>query len=114
MGMTWIPKSSIPATLASVVLTTATVLGDSYSDYQLWGHKIQTTAILAIVVCEPIGALLIESFAPRLLSRSTTHVEASTLTVEKDVELMDQKQYNVRDQGLYSPLNTNDQNKEDN
>ena len=60
MGLSWIPKSTVPATLAGVVYTEASALGMQYKDYQTFGLQIQTTAILAIIVCEPIGSFLID------------------------------------------------------
>jgi len=68
MSISWIPKSTVPATLAGVVLTEATALGEKYADYQIYGLQIQTTAILSICVCEPIGSFLIDQFAPKLLT----------------------------------------------
>ena len=34
----------------------------------MYGLQIQTTCILAICVCEPIGSFLIDQFAPKLLT----------------------------------------------
>ena len=33
MGLAWIPKTTVPATLASVVYNTAKALGNGYEDY---------------------------------------------------------------------------------
>ena len=56
MGLSWIPNSTVPATLAGVVNTDALALGIQYQDYQSYGLQIQTAAILSIIVCEPIGS----------------------------------------------------------
>ena len=34
MGISWIPKSTVPATLAGVVYTTAKARGSDYNDYK--------------------------------------------------------------------------------
>ena len=66
MAISWIPKSTVPATLASVVYND--VLASGWKDKQVFGLNIQTTTILGIMVCEPIGAFLIDQFAPKLLT----------------------------------------------
>jgi hypothetical protein len=60
MALSWIPKSTVPATLAGVIFTEASALGIQYQDYQSFGLQIQTTTILSIIVCEPIGSFLID------------------------------------------------------
>jgi hypothetical protein len=37
MGISWIPKSTVPATLAGVIYTEALALGQPYEDYQSFG-----------------------------------------------------------------------------
>ena len=66
--MSWIPKSTVPATLAGVIYTESLQLGEAYKDMQTYGLQIQTTCILAICVCEPIGSFLIDQFAPKVLT----------------------------------------------
>lgn len=68
MSISWIPKATVPATLAGVIFTEACALGDNYKDYQQFGLIIQTTAILSIVICAPIGSFLIDQLAPKLLT----------------------------------------------
>ncbi len=68
MAISWIPKSTVPATLASVIYTEALAHGAGWEEYVVYGNDIQTTTILAIIVCEPIGSFLIDQFAPKLLS----------------------------------------------
>jgi hypothetical protein len=68
MSLSWVPKSTVPATLASAIFTEAKSMGSQYSTLQEYGLNIQTTAILSIIVCEPIGSFLIDQFAPKLLS----------------------------------------------
>ncbi len=68
MSISWIPKSTVPATLASVVYTDSLAKGAGWEDYQAFGLNIQTTTILSIIICEPIGSFLIDQFAPKLLT----------------------------------------------
>ncbi len=37
MGISWIPKSTVPATLAGVLYTESLALGKQYEDYQSFG-----------------------------------------------------------------------------
>jgi len=70
MGVSWIPKSAVPATLAGIMLTESTALGPNYLDYQVYGLQIQTTTILAIIICEPLGAFLIDLVVPKFFTKS--------------------------------------------
>jgi len=70
MGVSWIPKSAVPATLAGIMLTESTALGPNYLDYQVYGLQIQTTTILAIIICEPLGAFLIDLLVPKFFTKS--------------------------------------------
>jgi len=40
MGISWIPKSTVPATLAGVIFTEASALGPAFKDYQTYGLQI--------------------------------------------------------------------------
>ena len=53
----WLPKATVQAANASVILLAA----QSAKNEQMirFGIIIQTTAILSIVICAPIGAILI-------------------------------------------------------
>ena len=68
MSMAWIPKSTVPATLAGVIYTESLAMGDAYKDIQTYGLQIQTTCILAICVYQPMGSFLIDQFAPKFLT----------------------------------------------
>lgn len=86
MGLSWIPKSTVPATLAGVVYTDALALGIQYQDYQSYGLQIQTTAILSIIVCEPIGSFLIDQFAAKLLTIDPSDPAYKNGAVEDDTK----------------------------
>ncbi len=70
MGVSWIPKSTVPATLAGLMLTESIALGPNYHDYQVYGLQIQTTTILAIIICEPLGAFLIDLLVPKFFTKT--------------------------------------------
>ena len=82
MSLAWIPKSTVPATLASIVYTEANSRGSTWSDIQTFGLNIQTTTILSIMVCEPIGSWVIDQFAPKLLSIDLDDLTAKQQAIE--------------------------------
>ena len=81
MGVSWIPKSTVPATLAGLMLTESTSLGPNYKDYQVYGLQIQTTTILAIIICEPLGAFLIDLLVPKFFTKSDLEEKADPSVV---------------------------------
>ena len=92
MSMSWIPKSTVPATLAGVIYTESLPLGEAYKDMQTYGLQIQTTCILAICVCEPIGSFLIDQFAPKLLTIDPSD-PAYIKDISEDAEKKDASQF---------------------
>ena len=68
MSFAWIPKSTVPAALAGVIYSESKLRGPGYEDYMQYGLIIQTTTILSIIFCEPIGAFLVDTFAPKMLA----------------------------------------------
>ena len=91
MSLSWIPKSTVPATLAGAMFTEAYALGDNYKDYQQFGLFIQTTTILSIIVCEPIGSFLIDQFAPKLLSIDPSDPAAKQAALDDEGTSKDQE-----------------------
>jgi NhaP-type Na+/H+ or K+/H+ antiporter len=89
MSISWIPKSTVPATLASVVYTDSLAKGAGWEDYQAFGLNIQTTTILSIIICEPIGSFLIDQFAPKLLTIDPS--DSAYVGGELDAEKADKK-----------------------
>ena len=75
MGVSWSPKSTVPATLAALMLTESTALGPNYLDYQVYGLQIQTTTILAIIIFGPLGAFLIDLLVPKFFTKSDQEVK---------------------------------------
>ena len=43
-----------------------------YAPYILYGQEIQTTAIIAILICAPLGAILMSTFGDKLLTKDVT------------------------------------------
>eukprot|EP00347_Sterkiella_histriomuscorum_P000158 403376950 len=66
MSLTWVPKATVQAALAAVILNQSKSMGlsDKYIEY---GIIVQTTAIFSIILCAPIGAILISTFGPKYL-----------------------------------------------
>jgi NhaP-type Na+/H+ or K+/H+ antiporter len=64
----WVPKATVQAALAGRTLELATAR-HAGKEFQNYGTQLRNLAILAILFTAPIGALLINVSAPRLLSR---------------------------------------------
>jgi hypothetical protein len=67
MACTWTPKATVQAVLSGVVLADAKPFKNQ--EYIDIGNIIQTTAIFSIVICAPLGAILINSLGPHLLTK---------------------------------------------
>jgi hypothetical protein len=68
IACTWFPKATVQASLSAVFLNYATKnsLGDDYIKY---GNIIQTTAILSIFICAPLGAILMNTVGLKVLTK---------------------------------------------
>lgn len=94
---TWVPKATVQASLSAVFLTNAKShkLGAKYVEY---GNIILSTAILSIVICAPIGAILMNTFGPKLLPKNIEEdtddedLKTSRPTDNKEIELKDRSQ----------------------
>jgi solute carrier family 9B (sodium/hydrogen exchanger), member 1/2 len=65
IAFAWLPKATVQAALASVILISAkSAKNQKMIEY---GNIIQTTAIFSILICAPIGAVLINTFGPLYL-----------------------------------------------
>jgi hypothetical protein len=71
MGITWIGKATVEATLSGLLL--AGVNGNAGPDmkalYTGYGTIVQNTAILSVLICAPIGAICQNSFGTILLTK---------------------------------------------
>ena len=80
MAFAWTPKSGVPAALGGLTLAKAKERG--LPEYEEYGSAMLTTAVLAVIFMAPIGAVLITTLGPKLLSYDGE-------TLEKDEELKD-------------------------
>ena len=71
MAFAWIPKATVQAAISGIVLTSARneglVEGSEY-DYETAGRAIVTTAVCAIVITAPLGAILTNTLGPMWLT----------------------------------------------
>lgn len=65
MAFSWIPKATVQAALGGVTLSTAQVAG--IPEYEEFGRAMLTTAVFAICLTAPLGAILINTLGPRWL-----------------------------------------------
>jgi NhaP-type Na+/H+ or K+/H+ antiporter len=78
VGLAWLPKATVQAALASVVLDHAVNAGLGREVVE-WGTDILTVAVLVILVTAPVGAVAIMLSAPRLLKLSQEEVPKADL-----------------------------------
>eukprot|EP00347_Sterkiella_histriomuscorum_P005826 403355123 len=69
MGVSWISKGTVTATLSGIILAQTKAKGDAYKEFQTYGDQIQTCAVLAIIILSPLSSLLISSLGPKLLTK---------------------------------------------
>ena len=79
MAFSWLPKATVQAALSGVIFTDAKA--QKNSEMQHYGNIIQTVSIFSIVICAPIGAVLISTFGPIFLPH-TPPSEASNKVVD--------------------------------
>lgn len=65
MSFAWVPKATVQAALSAVILTDAKA--DNVPDMIEYGNIIQTVSIFSIIICAPIGSVLISTFGPKYL-----------------------------------------------
>merc|ERR1719502_2138004 len=72
IGMSWIPKATVQAALASVPLdmvrNTLDPSCEEYAKYERWGQAILTTSVFSIIVTAPIGLVVIAKLGPKWLT----------------------------------------------
>lgn len=67
MAFAWIPKATVQAALGGVFLEEA--IAENIKEYIEPGHQILTTAVLAVVLTAPLGAILTNTLGPKWLSQ---------------------------------------------
>lgn len=65
IAFAWIPKATVQAALGGVTIATATA--NNIPEYVEYGNKMLTTAVFAIVITAPLGAIFITTLGPRFL-----------------------------------------------
>ena len=73
MAFAWMPKSGVPAALGGLTLAKAKERG--LPEYEVYGAAMLTTAVLAVVIMAPIGAILINTLGPKWLSNDGETLE---------------------------------------
>jgi NhaP-type Na+/H+ or K+/H+ antiporter len=68
MAFAWIPKATVQAAIGGVVLAQAREKPE-YAEYEEYGVKMLTTAVLSIIFTAPLGAILTNSLGPIWLER---------------------------------------------
>ncbi|CDW72201.1 mitochondrial sodium hydrogen exchanger 9b2 [Stylonychia lemnae] len=80
IAISWMPKATVQAALSSVIFNDSKALRNI--EMMEFGNRIQTVGILSIVVCAPIGAILISTLGPRFLS----HTPEGQQTLDREKE----------------------------
>lgn len=62
------PKATVQAALCSAYLTEAKLL-NAPPEFINYGMIILSTAVLAIVLCAPLGAIMMNTLGPKFLSK---------------------------------------------
>lgn len=82
MAFAWMPKATVQAAIGGIVLDTAiSIEGVSDSDrveYIKYGTIILTTAVIAIVITAPLGAILINTLGIKWLSNDEIDEEQNS------------------------------------
>lgn len=73
ISISWIPKATVQAALASVPLDLIKEKmskdDKEYEAYEDWGNKILTTGLFAIILTAPIGLVLLNKLGKKLLTQ---------------------------------------------
>ncbi len=70
-ALAWIPKATVQAALAPLVVSKIQDGGIETEDLKSHGKIVVTLAVLAILITAPLGSVLIAFFGPRLLRMAT-------------------------------------------
>ncbi|CDW89456.1 mitochondrial sodium hydrogen exchanger nha2 [Stylonychia lemnae] len=91
MAFAWLPKATVQAALSAVILNDAKKQKNVEMEH--YGNIIQTVSIFSIVICAPIGAVLISTFGPLFLSQSKKQEE--TIQIEDDDKQIEMKDMEI-------------------
>ena len=65
MAFAWIPKATVQAALGGLALLEAQKRG--LADYIEWSQAILTTAVFAVIITAPLGAIMINTLGTKWL-----------------------------------------------
>lgn len=71
MAFAWIPKATVQAALGAMTLAEATARDSSlpdYDEYVEYGQIMLTTAVFAVCLTAPLGAIMINTLGTKWLS----------------------------------------------
>lgn len=71
-AVAWTPKASVQAALSGVPLAMVKALKPShpdYADWVKWGHEVQATGVICVLICATAGTLLTQLLGPVLLRK---------------------------------------------
>mmetsp|Transcript_18133 Transcript_18133/g.59223 ORF Transcript_18133/g.59223 Transcript_18133/m.59223 type:complete len:695 (+) Transcript_18133:796-2880(+) len=77
ISLSWMPKATVQAALASVPLDLIKENKHEESDYEdwlKWGNDILTTSVFSIILTAPLGMIIINSLGPRWLEQNASRV----------------------------------------
>ena len=78
MAFAWIPKATVQAALGAMTLAEAQKRDPSLEDYNQWiewGQAMLTTAVFAICITAPLGAIMINTLGTKWLKCDKEKVE---------------------------------------
>ena len=69
MAFAWIPKATVQAALGGLALKEAGKISDDAAreEYEEYGNAMLTTAVFAIVITAPLGAIMINTLGTKWL-----------------------------------------------
>lgn len=67
MACAWTPKATVQAALGGMALAELQILGVTDETYMKWANSMVTTAVLAICITAPLGAILINTLGKKWL-----------------------------------------------
>jgi hypothetical protein len=94
MAFAWIPKATVQAAIGGLVLEKAREKPEN-AEYEQYGVKMLTTAVLSIIITAPLGAILTNSLGPKWLERLPSKDNMIAVSMDlKKVEKLDKNQGN--------------------
>jgi hypothetical protein len=76
VALSWLPKATVQAALASDPLESILKSKsgeENYDEWVKWGNDILTTAVFSIILTAPVGMLIISNLGPKWLQLDTNN-----------------------------------------